>query len=370
MDLKLKSLKYLDRFVGNILCELLGLISRSHKRNKEIPGSVLVIRPGGIGDAVLLLPMLKLLKIKYPDSSIDILAEKRNSGMFGYCAYINNLYEYDNIKTLDLFAVLKNKYDLVIDTEQWHRLSAVISYLTGAPERIGFGTNNRKKLFSFYLDYDQSRYESESFLDLLEEYLREKANFRPGVPFIEVIEDDHSVFAAELENYMRRFDHVAGIFTGATVRERRWDVLKYAMLAEKLLENGTGIVLLGGKADRAESNLVERILFDKDILNFTGKTSLYETTLIISLLDLFVSADTGLMHIASGVGTDTVSLFGAGNESKWAPKGKNHIVINKNLFCSPCTKFGFTPRCCFDVRCLKEISVEEVYVKSMELLND
>ena len=329
-----------------------------------------MIRPGGIGDAVLLLPMLRLLKNRYPDSSLDILAEKRNSGVFAFCDYVDDLYLYDDIKSFDLIKVFRKRYDLVIDTEQWHRLSALISFFTGADQRIGFGTNNRKKFLTLSVNYDQTRYELNSFIELVEKYTGEKIETTPKTPFIKLPRDDRNEFFTELQNYRSGFSGIAGIFTGATVRERRWGILKYSMLAEKMLENDIGVVLLGGKADQSESNRILRILFDKNILDFTGTTSLYETSLIISSLDLFVSADTGLMHIAFALGTNTVSLFGAGKESKWAPKGNNHIVINKNLFCSPCTEFGYTPRCCYDVRCLKEISVEEVFESSMKLLGE
>jgi ADP-heptose:LPS heptosyltransferase len=94
-----------------------------------------------------------------------------------------------------------------------------------------------------------------------------------------------------------------------------------------------------------------------------------ETAAIISQLDLFATGDTGLMHIAYGVGTPTVSLFGAGIQKKWAPIGENHIAINKNLSCSPCTKFGYTPRCPYGVKCLSEITVEEVKEAVLKLLS-
>ena len=110
-------------------------------------------------------------------------------------------------------------------------------------------------------------------------------------------------------------------------------------------------------------------LMYQKLLNFVGKTTLYETALIISNLNLFISSDTGLMHIAYGVGTPTVSLFGAGIAPKWGPKGDKNIVLNKKLSCSPCTKFGYSPRCKINVACLRDISVEEVVSSAAKLLN-
>jgi len=74
------------------------------------------------------------------------------------------------------------------------------------------------------------------------------------------------------------------------------------------------------------------------------------------------------LHLAYGIGIPSVSLFGAGNEKKWAPKGKNYRCINKHLSCSPCSIFGETPPCPIGVACLETITVEEVEQAALELL--
>lgn len=366
--LKIRLLKLLDGLAGTLLCELLQYIPNRRETAVEKPRRILVIRPGGIGDAVLLIPAIRLLRDRFPDSVIDVLAEKRNGGVFKELDSINNLYFYDSFPSSGLLAVLAGKYDLVIDTEQWHRLSAVISFLTFAPERTGFGTNNRRNLFTRSVEYYQDTYEAQSFIYLVNAYLEENNHFEYGKPFITPDMGKDRGYRKELNKYSERFSHIAGIFPGATVRERRWGIVNYSELIRRLVDSGTGIVLLGGPGDMRESSVVNRILFDYEILDFTGKTSLGETMDIISSLDVFVSADTGLMHIAYAVGTKTVSLFGAGIEDKWAPRGEGNAVINKNLFCSPCTRFGYTPSCPYDVRCLKLINVDEVFNKVAGML--
>src|ERR1039457_4218304 len=91
--------------------------------------TLLLIRPGGVGDAVLLIPAINTLKTTFPNLSIHMLAEKRNSEVFSLCKSLQKVYRYD--VPGELFSVLHGKYDVVIDTEQWHRLSAVIDRLTG-----------------------------------------------------------------------------------------------------------------------------------------------------------------------------------------------------------------------------------------------
>ena len=364
--MKIKLIKFLDYIIGKPLCFFFSFFSDKSDQNKLI-GKILIIRPGGIGDAVLLSPSLKILNSTIKNAQIDILAEKRNAGIFKNCNYIKSLYLYDDLGSFDLFKVLKNKYDVVIDTEQWHRLTAVVGFLTRAPVRIGFGTNEREKLFTKSVNYSQDDYEAISFINLISEITGKNHKFNKNEAFL-----DFESVSEKLDyfQYRKRKKTVIGIFSGATVKERKWSAEKYSLVADRLLNNNIGVVLLGGKSDLRDSQYFERVLGNRGYLNLIGKTSLEETKNIISDLDLLLSADSGLMHIAYGVGTKTVSLFGAGIQKKWAPPGINNRVINKEPSCSPCTKFGYTPSCPYNVRCLNDINVEEVYKKVTESLSN
>ena len=127
---KITILKTADSLLGGLAVFASGLFLNPKKTLPDKISNILVIRPGGIGDAVLLIPSLKVLKKQFPDAEIDILAEKRNAGIFRGNKLVNSLYLYDEFKPNGLFAVLKNNYDVVIDTEQWHKLTSVIAYLT------------------------------------------------------------------------------------------------------------------------------------------------------------------------------------------------------------------------------------------------
>ncbi len=128
-----------------------------------------------------------------------------------------------------------------------------------------------------------------------------------------------------------------------------------------MIQKGVEIVVIGKKRFND--------LNGRGIKNLTGKLNLFETTIELSKVNLLITGDSGIMHIAYGLGIPTVSLFGPGIEEKWAPKGKNHIIINKRLPCSPCTKFGYTPACPRDAECMKLITVDEVEEAVLKLLN-
>jgi ADP-heptose:LPS heptosyltransferase len=165
---------------------------------------------------------------------------------------------------------------------------------------------------------------------------------------------------ASLDN--RRF---VAIFPGASIPERRWGADRFQVVAKRLTESGVGVVIVGGKDDREQGEVIASGGFG---LNLAGRTSLAETAAIIGKSELLLSGDSGVLHVAVGLDKPTVSLFGPGRSGKWAPRGGRHIVINKELPCSPCTTFGTTPPCPAGEQCMQAITVDDVFDSVMLLL--
>lgn len=370
MNWKIEGLKRIDSILGGIACGVSRLLVSPRKGFRDPLPKILVIRPGGIGDAVLLYPALAALREEFPGSAIHVLAEKRNAGILFGCPYIDAVLLYDSSPLKILSGVIKEGYDVVVDTEQWHRMTAALSYLTRASVRVGFATNGaRAKQFTHPVTHRREDYEAQSFLNLVAAVKGKEYTFDEDKPFLPIDRNKYVGAVSMVEEFKSGKSGTVGVFTGATVKERRWGTEKFAALSKALSEEGLGIVLLGGPGDVESSAEVKKGLDYKSVLDLTGKTSLMETAAVISGLDALVSADTGLMHIAYGAGTPNISLFGAGIQEKWGPRGRRHAVINKRLHCSPCTEFGYTPPCPYDVKCLREISVDEVKESALNLLS-
>jgi ADP-heptose:LPS heptosyltransferase len=92
--------------------------------------------------------------------------------------------------------------------------------------------------------------------------------------------------------------------------------------------------------------------------NWTGKTGLRELAALAALSDLFITTDTGPMHLAAAAGARVLALFGPTAPWRTGPYGPGHIVVRTGIDCSPCFK-----RTCDDVRCMRGITVEEVMQK-------
>jgi len=346
---KIKIIKRLDSLTGVPLTRFLP--APVYQPDIQVR-SILVIRPGGIGDALLLAPAITALKVKYAEASISILAEKRNAGAFVLIPSVDRVLLYDNYR--DFIELLFSRYDLIIDTEQWHRMSAVIARLVPSAIKIGFDTNERSRLFTHSVPYSHADYEAQSFLNLLKP-LGIKETFANTASFL--INPDKALLESEPLLKKLKSPYIS-VFPGASVIERRWGVNKFRELVKRLASQGINTVIIGGKEDQLSA---EAILSAANGLNMAGLSSIAGTAAIIAGSKLLVSSDSGVLHIGVGLGIPTVSFFGSGIAKKWAPQGEMHTVLNRNLACSPCTLFGTTPVCPNKVRCLEEIDVETVF---------
>ncbi len=354
---QVRLLKFLDRCVG--AAAVWGL-PRPTASGMDVPRKFLIIRPGGIGDAVLLIPAIRVLYDNYPGAEITVLAEQRNGAIFSFCPFVTRILLYDRPK--DLRKAVSDTYDVIIDTEQWHRLSAVYARFAGAAMRMGFDTNGRRRLFTHAIPYSHDTYEAESFLTLLEP-LGCSGSWPSATPFLQIPEPALQQ-ADRLMKSLPGKTHVV-LFPGASIPERRWGAERFHELARRLCRHGLHVIVIGGPGDAAAG---DAIVADGNGVSLAGRTSLAETAAVLSRASLLVTGDSGMLHLAVGLDVPTVSLFGPGIAKKWAPRGNRHRVLNRNLDCSPCTRFGTTPACPLDARCLKEIDCDAVEQAVVELL--
>lgn len=349
MAFKVTFLKGLDRIAGRMLVCLL-----PEPKAATRPAAchrVLFIRPGGVGDAILLVPAIRAFQQACPEAVIEVLAERRNAGSFALCPEVKRVWQYD--RPGDLLNIFRQRYDVIFDTEQWHRLTAVFARLMHAPLMVGFASNERRRLFTHAVPYAHDTYEAESFMDLL---------VALGIEH----DDVSSTYLEVPKPAQQKADGLLGrlaserfvaIFPGASIPERRWGTERFRSVAASLGARGIPLVLIGGGGDH---QICEAIVRDVQALNLAGRTSLAESAAVIARSALLLSGDSGMLHVAVGLGRPTVSLFGPGIAAKWAPRGENHIVIDHRLSCSPCTRFGYTPRCVDGMMCLQRIDAAAV----------
>jgi heptosyltransferase-2 len=159
-------------------------------------------------------------------------------------------------------------------------------------------------------------------------------------------------------------DFLVGLSAGAIFGPaKRWPVERFAAIGDGAgVRWGAKVVLVGSQKDGETCSDVCRAM-KHEALNLCGKTSLGDAMALIRRCGLFVSNDSGLMHVASALGVPTVAIFGSTDPVATAPRGQRARIVRHPLECSPCLK----PECRMGYRCLLLVRAEEVWEVMEEL---
>jgi ADP-heptose:LPS heptosyltransferase len=375
IDLRTRMMKLADATLGAGLCALLGLIDylRDGTNDARPPGAIeriLVIRPGGVGDMILLQPVLQILHRRYPEALVDLVSEKRNADILRLSGEATPLL-YDRNPVAFLASLLRRRYDVAVDTEQFHNFSAVFAYLSGAPCRIGFKINPRRNpLYTHLVTYALDGAEAEQFLRLLAPLGVDTAGVQVAGSMADTGARLPHPLADELNAYCggRR---LAVLHAGASTPYKHWDAERFASLAERLERNcEMAVVLIGSKTDGGQ---VRRVLAarrsPRPWLSLAGRTGLMETGALLQRAALFVGGDSGLAHLAVAVDTPTVVLFGPSDRRKWGHCGTGHAVVSNERPCAPCAMFGYH-KPCRTIACMQSIDVEQVASACLRVMQE
>jgi heptosyltransferase-2 len=158
---------------------------------------------------------------------------------------------------------------------------------------------------------------------------------------------------------------LVGVHPGAAYGEaKRWIPERFAAVLERLQKPGRRLLLFGGPGEEPFAEEISMKVHHPPI-NLVGKTTVTEALGLISQCHLFLSNDSGLMHVAAALGIPQVALFGSTDPQKTAPLNERAVVIRpEGIGCTPC----FKPSCPLDLKCMKAITTDEVFAAAEGLL--
>ena len=356
MSFKSSLLKSTDAFVGPLFCRLL---SRSqsrveHRRIQDIDAPVLVIRPGGIGDAIMLLPMLQALQDALPNRQIDILCESRNLDIFRLARPGSKALAFDK-HPLEALSTLRHAgYGCVIDTEQFHNFSGVMTALTQAPLRIGFKINtNRRGLYTHLVSYDLDGPEDVQFGRLLAAACGRVVTLPPraGILAATVLPEPN---ADLLSNEKFLLLHAGGSIACKRCPPETLASIVQTVFAEFKMKT----VLVGNTEDIPYAEAIARSA-GACALNPCGRLTLADTAALCRHAAALLGPDSGIAHLAIAIGTPAIVLFGPSDPAKWGPPTGCGEAIHTSLPCSPCSIFGYTKPCA-NTECISGITPDQV----------
>ena len=339
---------------------------------------ILFIKLSAIGDVVQTLPALEAVKKIYPDSELTWVVEEAASGILEGHPLINRLLIsrrkswlrmlkspgtfLQGLKGLwGFFLELRDtRYDIAVDFQGLLKSGLLIG-LARAERKIGFD-RTREPSYLFLNEklpqFDMEKHALERYLDVA----RYLGSVSPSTTCMLPIEREVGAIRGKITKLKQEGKLLVVMNPVARWSTKLWQEQKFAGLADRLIaERNAAVIFTGSPDDRP---VIERIqgMMKQRAQNWAGDTTLKELAALASLSDLFITTDTGPMHLAAAAGARVAALFGPTAPWRTGPYGPGHIVIRKDLACSPC----FRRKCDMDIRCMQEISVEDV----MERINE
>ena len=333
-----------------------------------------------LGDLLFAHPFFKGLRELFPEARIDLVANSNFSELMRVNPDLDHVYSYNKnwtaIRSYKFAKKLRmNNYQLGINIHgNWR--TALLLKLISADKSIGYGGKGRGLFLDEEVEKDISSHMIEFYLDFLdnlrqskhlETYFQtkeqdkkiESLNSEKAVPSLIVKEAYSQSAKRKLENLGLDKKFVV-LNTGGSWKTKRWPEKYFAEIADLLAEKGFKILFVGGPSDTERVSYIVGKLENEDMVyNLSGKTSLLELAAVLKRAELVVSGDTGPVHIAAAVGTDTVTIFGPSDEEKYAPRGraKNILIKNVDLSCRPCGEHECPLQ---HFKCMRELSPKMV----------
>jgi ADP-heptose:LPS heptosyltransferase len=307
-------------------------------------------------------PLFRAIKETYPKSRLSVLTSNDNYFAIEKNKYVDEQFNFDKSKLhkIDYFGslikFLKNNYDVVI-IPTTVSISFTSHFLGRIAKAKTESLNDEINQFSYLCDRrisldwrtNPDQNVSQFILELVKPFGIYTDNYQSEITFDENDKKKAEIFFND-ELKTSENQKVIGMHVGAGKPPNRWDLNKFIILAEKLHEKyNANIFFTGSNSDKEQLNYISSKL--KIEKNFALNKKIPELAAIIAKSDLFITNDTGVMHVAGAVKVNQISLFGPTKPENWAPIGTDKLYVRKSDD-------------------INDIDVEDVYDAAVKFLGD
>jgi ADP-heptose:LPS heptosyltransferase len=374
--------KAIDRYAGMLMCWALALLRTARdvvapQRELLEPHTILLVKFWGLGNMVLLLPVLRALRKRFPEAHIVFVTLARNRDLLDECDAVDErLYVQDSglvALACSLFATIRSarrsRPELCIDFEQFARASVIVAELAGSQQIVGLDTpaqHGRSLLHHKSVRYDDEQHMGQTYLDLARAAGVPERTYRASAPRVTRLGRDES--EALLAG---RDDHGGPLVvvhpgSGDNFQGRRWPVASFARLADRLVEQEGALVVVTGTASEAE--LTARVIAGMQragsAIDASGRLGVSGLVALLSKSTLLVTNDTAPVHVASSLGVPVFAFFGPNTPRLYGPLSPGSHSFYRELPCSPClTNMNYKTSLCRMPVCIRDITVDEVAVR-------
>jgi lipopolysaccharide heptosyltransferase II len=328
---------------------------------------ILIFNKNWIGDVIFAEPLIRTVKKQFPQSHVICVSPPRCKSFLAKNPYVDEVLTFDEkgeerslLKRLQfIFALRKRKIDRAYLVHRSYS-RALMCFLAGIPERIGYDTKGRGRLLTTMCkNGGQSRgheHDVDYFLRLAGEQAlaTDERDYR-----FYFADEDSKYIDAIFKRYNLQDNKVAVINPGANWLPKRWPVEYFARFADLFYERfSLPVVISGNEDNQALADIIIRRTNFKQCVSLCGKTTLTQLGALFARAMFVVTADSGPMHIASGVGAPVIALFGPTDPGRTGPHGVGERIVLRKLDerCAvPCYESS-----CKTFTCMSNISPEMV----------
>ncbi len=362
------------------------------KSSEVKPNKILVICASGIGNTILFTPTLRILRKNFPKSEIVMLVTKsvfaepvKESDLIDEIVVLGTVKNF--MKALSISIKLRLRgFDFSIcafPSNRWH--INVFAFVVGAKRRITHRYRVGKfRMLSFLqnekIDAIEGIHDVHQNLNLLDPF-EIKFEEEEVKEFFYVEKEDMEFADDFIQNNNLNEERLVGIHPGAggaTKKDwqgfnKRWPVVRFVKLCDKLLGNkGVSVLVFGGPEEADIKEYVKQnSKYPDRIIIVDG--SLKQTAAVIGKCILFISNDSGLMHTATAMGVTTIGIMGPTNYTRTSPFCKKCQIVRRELDCSPCLLYPFRSTspvidCKHGFECMRKVSVEDVFDSAKKII--
>ncbi len=334
--------------------------------------AILTVRLSSLGDAVLAAPVLENLKAAWPRGRLSVLVKRRYADLFRGHPAVDEILEFESRGFWEWARELRRRaFDLYVDLHDTPR-SRLWGWLSGASCHLRYDKRTwaRRRLVWFKKDSPAlAQKVSERYLSCLEDAGIPVVHRRPRL-FVPAGEEGPALGEGSF----------LGLAPGALHATKRWPAARFAAAADELIRRLSAAplpgmplplrtVVVGSRADEAAAGEVLASLRGP-ARNFAGKTSVRELILLVRKCSLFLTNDSGAMHVASALGVPTVAVFGPTVRAFgfFPEEDCSEVVEEAGLFCRPCSLHGTDSCPEAHFRCMNDISVDRVVEAALRVL--
>ena len=343
------------------------------------PRRILIFQTAFLGDIVLTLPLAQVLKQECPECSISFVVIPAAASVLEGHPAVHEVIVYDKKKTqrgpaaaYRLSRALRDReFDVALVPHRSLR-SALIVAAARIPRRIGFDTSAGRALLTDRVTYRRDAHEIDRDLALLDP-LGFHTSSGDILPALHPLPRDREAVDALLHAHHERvagFDAgmMVALAPGSVWKTKRWPEEKFFTLARSLQEAGLDLALVGGPEDRVLCGRIAGGL-RRVPLNAAGELSPLQSAELIRRCRVLVSNDSAPAHLAMGVGTPVVAMFGATVPAfGFGPRGPlDRVIETMGLSCRPCSIHG-GQRCPIETfDCMERITPDTVHDAAVQL---